>query len=185
MKKGSHNSLTYLPPKHWYLKPFNFMAKCQSVNYEKQYQLGSRIFDIRIRYDNNLNIVFAHGSMEYKSFTEKDLYDMLTYLNSKSTTDDRIWVRFLLERNSELKDKNKQTLEQDKFCKLCQIVKMLNQNILFFGGRRKYDWALLYDFQCGEPNMIDLYSSTTGTKIDDLYKEVLILKNKIVILRNR
>ena len=33
MKKGSHNTMTYLKPSKWYLYPFIFIAKCQLVKY--------------------------------------------------------------------------------------------------------------------------------------------------------
>lgn len=52
-------------------------------------------------------------------------------------------------------------------------------NITFVGGRRKYDWELLYDFHTEEPTLDDKYSSTTHpfggkknsifAKIDDIW----------------
>ena len=35
---GSHNSWSYLPPKHWWMWPFHFMAKCQRVDIREQYE---------------------------------------------------------------------------------------------------------------------------------------------------
>ena len=49
MLLGSHNSLSYLSPMKWYMIPFHFMAKCQSVDYKTQYEkYGIRLFDIRL-----------------------------------------------------------------------------------------------------------------------------------------
>ena len=39
----------------------------------------------------------------------------------------------------------------------------------FFGGNRKYDWKVVHDFGIQEPTLDDKYSSTTGSKIDDLW----------------
>ena len=54
MNIGTHNSLTYLTPKKWWQKLIKFTAKCQEVDYEKQYELGARVFDIRLWYDDDI-----------------------------------------------------------------------------------------------------------------------------------
>lgn len=51
MKLASHNSMTYLPIKKWWLKPFRFIAQCQNKTIEEQYQAGVRMFDIRIAFN--------------------------------------------------------------------------------------------------------------------------------------
>ena len=62
MLLGSHNSLSYLPPKKWYMKPFHFMARCQSVDYVKQYEeYGIRLFDIRLWFNEKGEIEVRHG----------------------------------------------------------------------------------------------------------------------------
>ena len=35
MKLGTHNSMSYLPLKKWYMYPFRFMAKCQKLSVDK------------------------------------------------------------------------------------------------------------------------------------------------------
>ena len=48
---GSHNSWSYLPPKHWWMWSFHFMAKCQRVDIREQYEkYGVRCFDLRVRW---------------------------------------------------------------------------------------------------------------------------------------
>ena len=48
---GSHNSWSYLPPKHWWMWPIHFMAKCQRVDIREQYEkYGVRCFDLRVRW---------------------------------------------------------------------------------------------------------------------------------------
>lgn len=64
---GSHNSMSYLPVRQWYLKPFGWMARCQSKDIDDQFSLCDvRLFDLRIRFDKKGNLVFAHGPVEFK-----------------------------------------------------------------------------------------------------------------------
>lgn len=53
MKLASHNTVTYPTIKQWYLRPFTFMARCQSRSHIEQYKRGARFFDIRVRFDKN------------------------------------------------------------------------------------------------------------------------------------
>ena len=70
MKLGSHNSLTYLKPKKWYMCFFRFVAQCQSKSYEEQFESGIRMFDVRLRPSKNINDepIIAHGLMEYSTW---------------------------------------------------------------------------------------------------------------------
>ena len=46
MKLASHNTLSYLSPRKFYLKPFKFIARCQSKTIEEQYSnYDIRFFD--------------------------------------------------------------------------------------------------------------------------------------------
>lgn len=62
-KLGTHNSLSYLKPQ-WWLRPFNWIGKCQSLNLAEQYQKGVRYFDIRVKYANG-KAVSGHGLLTY------------------------------------------------------------------------------------------------------------------------
>ena len=87
---GSHNSMSYLKPRRWYLRPFSFMSKCQSKTLKEQYEkFGVRLFDIRVSFDKDGTPYFAHGLMQYKG----DVYEHLDYLNTKLNVE----VRLLLE----------------------------------------------------------------------------------------
>lgn len=172
---GSHNSLTYLPVRQWYLKPFGWMARCQSKTLNEQFcDYRVRLFDIRVHFDNGKPII-AHGPIEFKG-------DVLEYLERLNNLADKVfflnqpvYVRLILESNKEMKDQSKQELLFYNFCEYC----LANyKNLRFFGGRRKYDWEIIYIFP-DEPQLIDLYSSTTSifglskdhwtAKIDDLW----------------
>lgn len=79
MKKGTHNSMTYLEPLRWWMRLFVPFSKCQRISLAGQAAHGARYFDIRVRYNKDRGLVFAHGLVEYKGdpFTElRKLRDM-------------------------------------------------------------------------------------------------------------
>lgn len=160
-KLGSHNSMTYLPPKKWYLYPFRFMAKCQSKTIEEQYNLGIRMFDLRIHFDKKNQPEFRHGAIAYKG----DVISVLKFLNNKKDTR----VRIILEdyRN------NGNYLQECLFSLAVTTWALEFKNIKFFGGNRKSDWMEIVHFKYN-PSIEDKYSSnntnyTTGTVLDDWF----------------
>lgn len=127
MKLGSHNTMTYLKPKKWYLYPFQFIARCQSKNIEKQYMLGARWFDLRIAFDKKGRPEFRHGLMSYKG----DVFKVLSFLNNQND----VVVRILLEKDHPF------------FKDFCQHIEEQYPNISFTGGQRKSDWTQVYAFK--------------------------------------
>lgn len=162
MKLASHDSMTYLKPKKWYLYPFRFMARCQSKPIEEQYnKYGIRIFDLRISFDKNGIPEFRHGLIAYKGNVE----EILNYLNSKADTS----VRIILEEYRN----DKTDLQENLFKLFIESWKIKYPNIKFFGGFRKRDWFPLVNFEYN-PIYEDKYSSnnkngTTGVIWDDLW----------------
>lgn len=152
---GSHDTMTYLPTKQWYLKPFKWMAKCQSKSLNEQFEkYDVRLFDFRVKFKDE-EPVFAHGLMQFKG----SVTDHLDYLNSAaSTTNTPVYARIILESNSKMKNQDTQEL---LFIEFCEYITHKYTNLKFFGGRRKYDWKVVYDFGF-EPNLTDRYSSTTN-----------------------
>lgn len=162
MKLASHNSMTYLPPKKWYLYPFQFMAKCQRKDIKEQYlKYNVRMFDIRVHYDKSGNLEFKHGLMAYKGGREL-LGSTLAYLNKKKST---VYVRFILEVNKSNNTIEKETL----FIKDCMHIQNKYKHIIFLEGVRKYDWKKLYNFNTVYPDLRAYFSSITKIKIDDLW----------------
>lgn len=150
---GSHNSITYLPPKRW--KIFNFMAKCQESSIQEQYeQYNVRLFDIRIHF-NKLEPEIKHGLITY----DGSLQDILEYLNSRH---DKVYVRVILEtcRHNES--------QELLFINECKLMEKLYPNIYFFGGNRKYDWFQLYNFHNPDLNIVQKVSSMTKIKLTGL-----------------
>lgn len=158
MKIGSHNSLSYIKPKKWYLMPFHFMARCQSKDYVKQYETyGVRLFDVRIWFDKYGKPEVRHGLMAF-DIDSDGLNDFFEYLNNKGDC----YCRILLEEDNVLK-KNKNIEEiENKFSEFCKKIEDRYKYIAFFGGNRKYDFKVIYKFRVEYPNMVDYYSSTTS-----------------------
>lgn len=127
MKLASHNTMTYLKPKKWYMYPFRFIAKCQSKTVDKQYESGARWFDLRISFDKRCDPEFRHGLITYK----ENVFKILEYLNSK----DDVIVRILLEKDHPL------------YYRFCEAIESMYTNIIFCGGHRKSDWKLIYKFK--------------------------------------
>lgn len=154
---GSHNSLSYNKAKQWYLRPFTFMARCQIVdiytqllNYDVQY------FDIRVTFDKNKKPTAAHGYIHW----DCDVENVLAKLNTKAAEINApIYVRLILERNKP--SKNQQELDE-LFTAWCLYIQSAYKHLIFVGGRRKYDWKKLVEFNTEEPTLEDKYSSTTN-----------------------
>lgn len=187
MNIGTHNSLTYLTPKKWWQKLIKFTAKCQAVNYEEQYKLGARVFDVRLWYDDDFKVEIRHGRIAYiGGFTV--LYDMFDFLDNKKDC----YVRLICEEDSFAKKDPLASIKEHYFMDECHNFETQFPNIKFFGGNRKYDWKVLYNFKNKDvPTLVDRYSSTTSlfksdkkwlAILDDLYPILYAkLKNKTLI----
>ena len=158
MNIGTHNSLTYLTPKTWWGKLLKFTARCQAVNYEEQYRLGARVFDVRLWYDDYMCTEIRHGRIVYNiSFIALD--DMFKFLDEKGDC----YVRILCEEDSFAKHDPLAINKEKSFKESCKYYEECYKNIKFFGGNRKYDWKVLYNFKNKDiPTLVDRYSSTTS-----------------------
>lgn len=91
---GSHNSLTYLKSNNL-LKSW---AKCQEVNFEEQYNLGVRCFDVRIKFEKGQPKI-VHNNVDYKG--GKEVLDSLySFMNEKKDC----YLRLLLDVRKKPKD---------------------------------------------------------------------------------
>lgn len=165
-KLGSHDTMTYLEPKCKWLKPFHFVARCQNVDFVKQYKLGCRMFDIRLRWDDESNdFLFAHGMMKFKGIT---YLQVLSYLNCQVTIDNNpIYIRMVLEYNRAPKNIDEIC---EKYAKLCKNLRVRFDNLTFFEYRRKYDWKQLYSYEgMPYPDIYQASSSMTWKIFDDWF----------------
>lgn len=163
MKLGTHNSMTYLKPKHWWMRLFNFISKCQNMTLEEQYDFGVRSFDLRISYDKNGIPVFKHGIMKYKG-------DVLHYLKWLNERPEPVLCRLWLECS-------KEDLRKEELFKLdCEFFEKHYQNIKFYGGRSKAKDEL-YQFKNEYPDCEEHYASYQLPLIDDLYPKLYAKKH--------
>jgi hypothetical protein len=171
MKLASHNSWSFNKPAKWYMKPFQFIAKCQSKNIKEQYNAGVRLFDLRVRFVKKHPYLY-HGTMCFGRLN----YDDLEYLDKLKD----VTVRVMLEFNSEPKDiKDQISMFRDFVINLTATF----CSTKFVGGRVKYSWETvvsnLYDI---EPDIDNQYSSAKGNKIDNLYPKAWADKNNTKVL---
>jgi hypothetical protein len=169
---GSHNAWSYLSPRKWWMKVFNFMSKCQKYDIKTQYEeYNSRCFDLRVRFDEKGNIIIAHGLAEYK-YSYDDLFSDLNYLKTKND----VYLRIL----HEVRTKEAYTQESiDNFKKFCKYVEMTYPTIKCWCGRNLYNWEIDYQFK-NDPSCEELYSSVCPPKYIDDWIPILYakLKNK-------
>ena len=156
MELATHNTMSYRKPKQFWAKLVPFVARCQSVDYKKQHELGAKGFDLRLFWDKNGKLEFRHGVVSYNA---DDIYEILDYANEHD-----ICIRVILEvRTYNAKNiKNLDELKQ-KFKDFCYHIETNYPNIKFYGGNTLNGWETLYKFK-NKPNVteIGLYSSVTS-----------------------
>ena len=145
---GSHNTMTYLPIKNWWLFPGLLIARCQNHNIEEQFKNGARVFDLRIYFNTkSKQWEFAHGLIDFKS--KETLYWVVWRLAQlKKTTQDDVYVRIILE---------KWTSESQccYFSEVCAAYELKYPKLKFIGGNRKGDWKKLYTFKTDVPDNLN------------------------------
>nr|DAH13270.1 MAG TPA: hypothetical protein [Caudoviricetes sp.] len=63
---GSHNSMTYLPPKNILMRLFTPFWRCQNKTIKEQIDAGVEFFDLRVVWDRKLHCwQFAHGLVRF------------------------------------------------------------------------------------------------------------------------
>lgn len=145
---GSHNTMTYLPIKNWWLFPGLLIARCQNHNIVEQFKNGARVFDLRIYFDTkSMQWEFAHGLINFKS--RVDIYKVIRNIrNFTEYTNRDIYVRLILEKWSS-------ESECRQFAKMCKTFEICYPKLKFIGGNRKGDWKKLYTFKTDVPDNLN------------------------------
>lgn len=134
---GSHNSITYKKPKHWwkfFMIPF---ARCQNKNLQYQYDKGVRCFDIRIRPTKTHEIEFAHGMLDFSKDAIKDL----DLIYSKCVSEnEKVYIRLILEDTLVKLDDN---AAENWFIDFVKMMENQYPFFIIFECRRKSDWKQL------------------------------------------
>ena len=132
---GRHNTMSYLPPKHWWQKPINYLfGQCQStfISYGYNFRKQTKAVDIRLVWNKKHGWDYAHGLVKYRSnISVLNLIDTDVRLGVK-------YFRLILERDG----------GEEEFQHLCRHLshKYSKCDVTFIGGYRKSDWKQLYDF---------------------------------------
>ena len=168
MELATHNTMTYRKPKQFWAKLIPFVARCQSVDYKKQHELGAKGFDLRLFWDKDGKLEFRHGLVSYNA---DDIYEILSYANENN-----LYLRVMLEiRDCYVKSiKNLDALKQ-KFINFCCEIESVYPNVKFYGGKTMNDWKTIYNFKNDlSTKEVSLYSSLTSLfKSDNKFLRVI------------
>ena len=96
---GSHNSMSYLPPKNLWGKITRLWNKCQDKTIEEQFNSGVDYFDIRINLYNE-EWHFVHNKVDY-GIVDNDIWKYLG--------ETRLPIRVIYDKRSKPKDINYRT----------------------------------------------------------------------------
>lgn len=153
---GTHNSMSYLPPLHWWgwlMTPF---ARCQNKTIDEQLAAGARCFDLRVAFDLHGMVHFRHGWCRFGG--DRTIGNVLKQLQHYGKP---VYVRLILEEPLTMWNTIKQALglkvtqkpdaaNEYYFPRRCALYQKIYKDITFLGGNRKFDWAQLYDFVNGD-----------------------------------
>ena len=160
MKLGSHNSWSYLKPKHWWLSPFNFIAKCQEFSIYEQHRLyGVTCFDLHIKFDRLGKLQVCHGFMTYK-IDELELLSQLSYINYIKGE-----VRVILDTRTFYQHNH----SYPYFREFCSSLNYQYPDIKFWCGRNLYNWEVDYKFNYNPTCKEDYASVSSNKKINQFY----------------
>ena len=167
----SHNSMTYLPLKNWWLKPLNWIARCQNKDIIDQLKSGVGMIDIRVSLNKNYHWIFKHGLIRYNPAKEKtsdkfssilsyddgrnhllqydkyckyddDLYYYMDLLK-KYLGGKHIYVRIILESTR----RGYHDFDKSMFKMLCKSLEREYKDFTFVGGNYKKTWEKVYEFK--------------------------------------
>lgn len=138
---ATHNSLSYLKPQ-WWLRPFAWVGRCQSLTIEQQLEYGVRYFDIRVRVRGQ-KLMSGHGLLTYN----------VNLLKILETIEQRVGVvvRLTLEDTKATKE------QQQTFINFCIMCELRYEKIFFVGGYQKGTWEHIYEFDHSSGDITECY----------------------------
>lgn len=162
MIKASHNTFSYAKPIQWYLRPFAFMAKCQNKSLAEQVKNDIKVFDMRLRKDENGEWIIAHNAFIYIKGINMITY-ILDWLDKQaSLLGSSIYVRILHEVRNKKQEKYSDSIEFDE---ICNTFHERYTNLKFFGGQRTMDWQQDHIFpKENEIDYIEMHASVRWHK---------------------
>lgn len=169
---ASHNSFTYLEPISALAKIVLPFSRCQEVSIEQQYKLGVRMFDLRLKSKHQL-VYVAHGLVGFDIITT-ELKALISYLDHKSTPQDPVYIRVLLENT------HPSNQEVYRFVRYCEMLERTFKRVIFIGGNgahRSMWYTLYYDFKNKKPPIQEYHASVCGCKLNILFLRRFAIKN--------
>lgn len=124
---GSHNTLSYLPPKNLWGKITRPWNKCQDRTIEEQVNAGVDYFDIRIDFYNDGKWHFVHNRVDYGVVNN----DIWKYIGKTELS-----IRIIYDRRSKPKDV---ILEKYRFTKYLSYLKE-EYNVNIDSAITYWDW---------------------------------------------
>lgn len=124
---GSHNTLSYLPPKNLWGKITRPWNKCQDKTIEEQVNAGVDYFDIRIDFYNDGKWHFVHNRVDYGLVNN----DIWKYIGKTELS-----IRIIYDRRSKPKDV---ILEKHRFTNYLSYLKE-EYNINIDSAITYWDW---------------------------------------------
>ncbi len=129
---GSHNSLSYMRPRQWWLRPLAWTARCQSMDLIQQWNAGVRFFDIRAKYRDGCWIS-GHGMMDYNV----EITYAIGWLEwTANDQDEKCVVRVMLEDSGGVHS-------DTAFANLVYEWQCMFPHITFVGGYRKNPFEVI------------------------------------------
>ena len=164
---GTHNTMTYLKPRKWWMWLFNWTAKCQSITlYEQANKYNVRMFDMRVRFRNGRPIL-AHGLVEYDVVDAWDMDDFLSNY-AEQHPNEEFYCRVTLE-NTFMRE-NTYWDQIQKFKEFCYLLEInAPKNLHYVGGWQKLDFTKVYSFNTPQPDMYGNHASCSKYKIVQLW----------------
>lgn len=180
---GSHNSLSYLHTK----SIFKSWAKCQEVNYIKQYNLGVRCFDIRIKFKKDIPVI-VHNNVTYEG-GEELLNQFFKFINNKEDC----YLRLILDIRSKPKDHEKQI---ELFKEYIEYIKSnfpkIKWNCAYISWNQIYfvdnDYPLMMENHASVMNEVCVfkkpihYAKKNNKRLSDSFKEVIEASDKVLLV---
>lgn len=151
---GTHNSLTFAKPSRWWMRPFNFLAKCQDKDIEAQLKAGARYFDIRV----DTHYYTRHGLMKYDYKIWQAFH--LLELFAETHPSEVVCYRIILEYPCKPRYASYLTRHFENVVKDLQAT---YTHLKFCGAIRKWDWLHVAE-PAYKVSLVDEYSSCKGWK---------------------
>lgn len=149
---ASHNTFSYLQPRHRIFNLFKGFWRCQDKNIKEQLASGVEYLDVRVRYTFECKVRLCHGFVDYgKEYNSlAELIDELIYKNVPATKSKKkkIHYRLILERG------NRFSFESDTD-KIRWMEKIHNYNAVLDWVVIKKGWKTYYQ-NFGKLTIVDV-----------------------------